>query len=56
MKGWQDNGVRERIDGFMERKLEEVMRRANVTTTKLSLVHGDFSAWSFCFTMLLALC
>jgi hypothetical protein len=41
LNGWRDNGVRERIDSFMERAVTDLL--VGVDGEQRVLSHGDFS-------------
>ncbi|KZZ88518.1 Aminoglycoside phosphotransferase [Moelleriella libera RCEF 2490] len=43
VRGWQANGIRERIDRFSSGALSNVIRDGGVDMTKLALVHQDFT-------------
>lgn len=45
LRGWKDNGVRERIDRLLATDLDNFLAEAGVETTKRSLVHGDLSTF-----------
>ena len=45
IQGWKPNGVRVRIDQFLESGLEKELRAAGVDTSLLVLVHGDLSRY-----------
>lgn len=47
MNGWYENGIRERINSFINTKLDGLLRRAGITTPRLALIHGDLSESSF---------
>ena len=48
LKGWEPNGVRERIDKFLASDLEGYLVDAGVDLTKRALIHGDLSKVSPC--------
>jgi len=43
LKGWRDNGVRERVDALLESGLGSKLREAGVDGTQRVLIHGDLS-------------
>lgn len=43
LQGWRPNGVRDRVDAFVDSRLEKAIEEAGVDMTALALVHGDFS-------------
>lgn len=43
LQGWRPNGVRDRVDAFLDFRLEKAMEEAGVDMTARALVHGDFS-------------
>ena len=43
IQGWRENGIRERVDRFVATKIGDVIQTAGVDSSKLALVHLDFS-------------
>lgn len=43
LKGWRENGVRERVDAFLESGLESKLKEAGVDGMDKVLVRGDLS-------------
>jgi hypothetical protein len=43
LRGWKENGVRERIGKFLDDGVAKVLRAADIDTSRLVLVHGDLS-------------
>ncbi|KAL0769137.1 hypothetical protein CaCOL14_008445 [Colletotrichum acutatum] len=43
LEGWRPNGVRERVDRFLESGLERYLDGSGVDVGKLALIHGDLT-------------
>ncbi|KAK1447494.1 phosphotransferase enzyme family protein [Colletotrichum melonis] len=43
LEGWRPNGVRERVDRFLESGLESYLDGSGVDVGRLALIHGDLS-------------
>lgn len=56
LKGWRENGVRDRIDSLLTgEKLIDILEAAGIDPTQKSLLHFDFSTFSANSTFLLFL-
>lgn len=43
LQGWRPNGLRDRVDAFLDSRLEKALDEAGVDTMARALIHGDFS-------------
>ncbi|OHE96826.1 phosphotransferase enzyme family protein [Colletotrichum orchidophilum] len=43
LEGWRPNGVRERVDGFLESGLERYLEGSGVDVGRRALIHGDLT-------------
>jgi hypothetical protein len=44
LKGWRENGIRERVDRFIQGGIQPLPE--NVDTSSRVLIHGDFSSFA----------